>query len=96
MWNARHARNTRSTNSASESTSSIRDTVPNKTKQAGGTTTANTILVDSTQKKQMWVVMLSCSHLALAQEQSHKTFGEKFRTSILIGMLRSKTLSHQF
>ncbi len=26
-WNARHARNTRSTNSASESTGSVRDTV---------------------------------------------------------------------
>ncbi len=38
-WNARHAHNTRSTNSASESTGSVRDTVPNKTKQAQGTTT---------------------------------------------------------
>ncbi len=49
-WNARHARNTCSTNSASKSPGSVRDTVPNKTKQARGMTTANTILVDSTQK----------------------------------------------
>jgi hypothetical protein len=33
-WNARHARDTRSTNSASESAGSVRDTVPNKTQQA--------------------------------------------------------------
>ena len=77
-WNARHARDTRSTNSASESTGSVRDTVPNKTKQARGTTTANTILFDSTHKKRMWVVMC-CIALALVQEQSHKTFGEKFK-----------------
>ncbi len=50
-WNTRHAHDTRSTNSASESTGSVRDTVPNKTKQARGTTTANTILVDSTHTK---------------------------------------------
>ncbi len=39
-------------------------------------TTGNTILVDSTHKKQMWVVMCYLA-LALTQEQSHKTFGEK-------------------
>ncbi len=74
-WNARHACNTRSTNSASESAGSVRDTVPNKTKQARGTTTAHTILVDSTQKNEcgLWC----CLALALAQEQSHKMFGEK-------------------
>ncbi len=60
-WNASHGRDTRSTNSASKSPRSVRDTVPNKTKQARGTTTANTILVDSTHKKRMWVVMLSRS-----------------------------------
>ena len=51
-WNARHARDTRSTNSASKPAGSVRGTVPNKTKQVRGTTTANTILVDSTHKKQ--------------------------------------------
>ena len=93
-WNARHARDTRSTNSASESTGSVRDTVPNKTKQARGTTTANTILVDSTQKKRMWVVMLSRSHSrARAVPQNVR---RKNRTMILIGMMRSKMLSCQF
>jgi hypothetical protein len=75
--NARHGRDTHSTNSTGKSTGSARDTVPNKTKQTQGTTTANTILVDSTHKKPMRVVMC-CLSLALAQEQSHKTFGEKF------------------
>jgi hypothetical protein len=50
--NAHHARNSCSTNSADELTGSVRDrdTIPNKIKQVWGTTTANTILVDSTQK----------------------------------------------
>jgi hypothetical protein len=71
--NACQMHNTCSTNSAGESTG---NTFPNKTKQAQRMTTANTILVDSTHKKQMWVVMC-CLALALAQEQSHKTFREK-------------------
>jgi hypothetical protein len=50
--NGCHARDTRSTNSADKLTGSARDTVPNKTKQVQGTTTANTILVDSTQKNE--------------------------------------------
>ncbi len=75
-WNARHGRDTLSINSVGESTGSARDTVPNKTKQVRGTTTANTILVDSTQKNKcgLWC----CLTLALPQDQSHKMFGEKF------------------
>jgi hypothetical protein len=79
-WNARHAHDTRSTNSASESTGSVRDTVPNKTKQARGTTTANTILVDSTHKKRMWVVILSRSRSrarAVPQNVRRKKFGRR-------------------
>ena len=50
-WNVRHARDARSTNSASKLDGSVRDTIPNKTKQAQWMTTANTILMDSTKKK---------------------------------------------
>jgi hypothetical protein len=60
--NTRHERNTRSTNSVGESTGSARDIVPNKTKQARGTTTANTILMDSTHtKNECGFYVLSCS-----------------------------------
>ncbi len=93
-WSVCHARDTRSTNSASELPGSVRDTVPNKTKQARGTTTANTILVDSTHKKRMWVVMLSRSRShARAVPQNVR---RNIWTMILIGMMRSKTLSRQF
>jgi hypothetical protein len=94
-WNARHARDTRSTNSAGKLTGSAMDTVPNKTKQARGTTTANTILVDSTKKKtNVGCDVLSCSHSHA--RAAPKNVQRKVRMSILIGMLRSKKLSCQF
>jgi hypothetical protein len=95
-WNAPHARDTCSTNSASESAGSVRDTVPNKTKQARGTTTANTILVDSTQKTNVGCDVLSCSRSLSCKSSPTKRSEKENWTMILIGTMRSKTLSHQF
>jgi hypothetical protein len=72
---------TRSTNSASESTGSVRDTVPNKTKQARGTTKANTILVDSTHKKRcgLWccLALISLSRKSSPTKRLEKIFGHR-------------------
>ncbi len=43
-WNARHARDTRSMNSASESTGSVRDTSPDNKTSASDNNNSNTIL----------------------------------------------------
>jgi hypothetical protein len=74
-WNARHVCDSRSTNSAGKLTGSARDTVPNKTKQARGRTTANTILVDSTHTKTNVgcdVVLLSLSRKSSPTKRSEK------------------------